>query len=171
MAYDEGLTGDNEQDSILGGAVVGGLIGGAGGAGVGAVIGASREAPKGATGSGGNLTNEEGAEYAPLRSEPIESDTTENKAGARPVDYGEDSTEGGLIGAPISDLMGSAANDVSTAGSANWLPGSNVSIGASGATTADTSHLPSAGSDQESHTGDAIEDMETGSGTMGNAGG
>ena len=41
MAYDEGLTGDDEQDTILGGAVIGGLIGGSTGVGVGAAAGAA----------------------------------------------------------------------------------------------------------------------------------
>jgi len=175
MSYDEGLAGDDEQDSILGGAVVGGLIGGAGGAGLGAVIGASREAPKGSTGSGGNLTNEAGTEYAPQSNDPIEVDTTGRKLVSQQANAGEHAgagdSAGERIGAPIGQLVGDAADDVSIAGSANQLPGSNMGTGGHGATTSDTSHWPSAHSDQESHTGDAIENAETGSGTMGNASG
>jgi hypothetical protein len=166
MAYDEGLTGDDEQDSILGGATIGGLIGGAGGAGVGAVIGASREAPRGATGSGGNLTNEKGVKYDPQDIEPEESETAIGRSSAS-----HETHAGDMIGAPVGELVGHGADDVSLAGSPNQLPGSYTGTGSGGATASDTSQLPNAGSHQESHTGDAIEDSETGSGMMGNSSG
>jgi hypothetical protein len=170
MAYDEGLTGDDEQDSILGGAAIGGLIGGAGGAGVGAVVGASREAPKGSTGSGGNQTNENAEKYAPQHIEPEESETALQQRSAG-TNTSNDKGAGDMIGAPIGELVGDGADDVSIAGSANQLPGSNAGTGAGEATAPDTSQLPDADSDQESRTGDAIENSDTGSGMMGNASG